>query len=353
MKPVRRNRKRVLITGIGGFIGGYLARRLVADGYRVFGLYQSELPAPAFVNEIHKASEGTATVCDLMDFEGLVWVMDEVQPNFIIHLAAKTEVEKSFYDPTGFSQTNYTGTVNLVEATRRLTYGEGGLELFVFSSTMETYGRVDKRLWTAFNEDTPQQPNAPYAVAKLACERYIEYAQATYGLPYCTLRQTNTYGRHDNDFFVVEQFITQMLKNPDEANFGYREPYRNFLYVDDLIDLYAKVLRNVDLVRNEVFCTGPPNAIQIEELADFIAAMLGWAGQINWGRKMPRPGEIYYLNSTHEKAHRILRWEPQVDLFTGLAKTINMWQRNYGMEVTQFDPEVFRDSPIWGIAPIR
>lgn len=316
-------KKRVFITGIGGFIGAYLAKRLMADGYEVHGLYQrdpGETPGIAsWVGDLLKFEGGSADL-------GLVEILEQVKPHFIVHLAAKTEVEKSFYDPTGFSQANYVGTVNLIEATRKLKYGEGGLELFVFSSTMETYGIVDKKLWTAFDEETPQQPNAPYAVAKLGCEHYLRYAQATYGLPYCMLRQTNTYGRHDNDFFVVEQFITQMLRNPDEANFGYREPYRNFLFVSDLIDLYAKLLRSVDLVRSEVFVTGPDNAIQIEMLANIIREKLQWKGQINWGRKLPRPGEIYYLNSTPEKAWRILRWKPVVDLSTGLNRTIQMWR---------------------------
>lgn len=317
-------KKRVFITGIGGFIGSYLAKRLMADGYEVHGLYQSQLA---------HGSEHIGVmnhVGDLLDFDRMVKILVEVNPHFIVHLAAMTEVEKSFYDPTGFSQVNYVGTVNLIEASRPLL--KDNLELFVFSSTMETYGVVDKKLWTAFDEDTPQQPNAPYAVAKLGCEYYLRYAQESYGLPFCILRQTNTYGRHDNDFFVVEQFITQMLQNPTEANFGYREPYRNFLYIDDLIDLYAMVLRNVHLAQNEVFCTGPDNAIQIEALAELIQDKLNWQGTINWGRKMARPGEIYYLNSTPDKAYRVLRWRPQVDLTTGLEKTILMWEAKRARE---------------------
>ncbi|KKK62134.1 hypothetical protein LCGC14_3007350, partial [marine sediment metagenome] len=87
-----------------------------------------------------------------------------------------------------------------------------------------------------------------------------------------------------------------------------------------------------DLVRNETFVTGPDNAIQIEVLAEMIQDKLNWQGVINWGRKLPRPGEIYYLNSTPEKAWRILRWEPLVDLDTGLDKTIAMWQEKFSAE---------------------
>ena len=58
---------------------------------------------------------------------------------------------------------------------------------------------------------TPPNPNAPYAVAKYGCEKYLEYAHRSYGLPFTAIRQTNAYGRKDNNFFVTEQIIYQML----------------------------------------------------------------------------------------------------------------------------------------------
>lgn len=311
-------KKKIFITGINGFIGKYLASRL-SDDYELTGLVQEK--------ELENEEIGLYAG-DLRDFSRIKEILHKVQPNFIIHLAARTEVEKSFYDPSDFSGVNYVGTVNMIEAAKDLE----NLELFVFSSTMETYGAVPKDQWHPFTEETKQEPNAPYAVAKLACEYYLKYAQRAYNFPFAALRQTNSYGRHDNDFFVVEQFITQMLKNPHEANFGYREPYRNFLYIDDLIDLYVKLLKNVDLVKGEFFVTGPNNAIQIEELADMIAKKLNWAGEIKWGTKPERKGEIYYLNSNPEKAKRILNWQPKVSLSEGLDKTIAIWKNNLNLQ---------------------
>jgi len=292
--------KTILMTGSTGFIGKYLTERFVKEGFEVIGLKN-----------------------DLRDFEKIGEELKEVNPNFIIHLAARTEVEKSFYDPVEFQTINYDGTVNMIEKAKDLP----NLELFVFASTMETYGAMPKDKWQPFDENTPQYPNAPYAVAKIGCEYYLKYAQRAYNFPFCALRQTNTYGRWDNDFFVVEQIITQMLKNSDEISLGYREPYRNFLYIEDLVDLYVKVLKNVDLAKGEFFCTGPANAIQIEELANIIAKKLDWHGKINWGTKPKRVGEIYYLNSTPEKAQRILNWYPKTTLDEGLDKTIEIWKK--------------------------
>lgn len=316
--------KKVFITGAaGGFIGQAMLSKLLADGYEVYGLTQ------AMSEHLHP--NVFWSVGDLTDFEKIGEILQQVQPNFIIHLAARTEVEKSFYDPINFQTVNYDGTVNLIEKSKDLR----SLELFVFASTMETYGAVPKEDWQPFDEKTTQYPNAPYAVAKVGCEFYLQYAKRAYNFPFTILRQTNTYGRHDNDFFVVEQIITQMLKNKDEANLGYREPYRNFLFIDDLIELYSLVLKNVDLAKGEVFCTGPDNAIQISQLAQIIADKLNWQGKINWGTKPKRVGEIYYLNSTPAKAKRILGWEPKVSLDQGLDQTIKVWKEKYASEATE------------------
>lgn len=300
--------KKVLITGLSGFIGGYLQNRLESK-YQIFDLG-----------------------CDLLDKQSIELRLREVDPHFIIHLAARTEVEKSFYEQTSFSEVNYVGTVNLIESARHLK----NLKLFVFSSTMETYGWQpesdlirDSKEFTlpVFNEETPQNPNAPYAVAKVGCELYLKYAERAYDFPFTAFRQTNTYGRKDNDFFVVEQIITQMLKNPNEINLGYGEPYRNFLWIDDLIDLYETVLDQPQNARGEIFCTGPDNALSIVSLVDKIAKKLNWNGKVNWNTKPIRHGEIYVLNSTHAKAKRILGWEPKVDLDTGLERTIGFWKK--------------------------
>ena len=298
----------ILITGLSGFIGSNLQKKF-ENKYNVYDLD-----------------------CDLLDKESIDSRLAEINPDYIIHLAARTEVEKSFYEQTSFSEVNYVGTVNIIESARTLK----NLKLFVFSSTMETYGwqpesdlvRDGHALDSIpiFNEETIQNPNAPYAVAKVGGELYLNYVGRADNFPFCILRQTNTYGRSDNDFFVVEQVITQMLNNPNEINIGYKTPYRNFLWIDDLLNLYETILEKHEIANGEVFCTGPANALSIEELVNKISSKLNWTGTINWDTKPVRIGEIYILNSSNRKATRLLGWEPTVDLDTGLDRTIKIWK---------------------------
>ena len=303
---------KIFMTGSSGFIGQHLSERLCG-------------------NELHFLA------CDLRDHLSVVSQVRLINPDIIIHLAARTEVEQSFYEQNVFSDVNYVGTVNLIEAAKHVP----NLKNFIFASTMEVYGwqpisdiikdsKEDPKNIPAFDETTLPNPNAPYAVAKYACEKYLEYAHRSYGLPFTAIRQTNSYGRKDNNFFVTEQIIYQMLTNSKEINLGYAEPYRNFIFIDDLLDAWVAIVENSDKCNNSIFCLGPNAPIKIRHFAEKIADKLNWTGRINWDTKPKRPGEIYLLNSTNNKITSALGWEPKIDLNTGLDLTIDIWKKNLG-----------------------
>jgi nucleoside-diphosphate-sugar epimerase len=301
---------KIFITGSSGFIGSHLVPKIAAQ-HQVATLQS-----------------------DLLDFKSVDQELQDFQPDIVIHLAAKTEVERSFYEQTDFSQVNYVGSVNLIESAKKIS----SLKNFVFASTMEVYGwqpisdEIKKQGHTnqhiVFDEHTIPYPNAPYAVAKYAVEKYLEYVNRSQQFPYVCVRQTNSYGRQNTDFFVVEQIISQMLHNPRECNLGYGTPYRNFIWIDDLIDAWMEIINRPDLGQQHLtFTIGPDNVIQIQHLAATIAKKLNWTGSINWDKKPRRPGEIYWLNSDHQTLTKHTLWKPRMDLDKGLDKTIEIWQR--------------------------
>lgn len=300
---------RILMTGSSGFIGKSLTPILEKD---------HEL--------LHLKS-------DLLDFTAVTDEVLSVSPDILVHLAARTEVEKSFYEQVSFSQVNYVGTVNLIQAASRIK----NLKNFVFASTMEVYGWQpisdevkEKGVPSnpiAFNEHTVPNPNAPYAVAKLGCEKYLEYAHRSLGFPFTAIRQTNSYGRKDNDFFVTEQIISQMIKNPNKIYLGYSEPYRNFIFIDDLINLWNEIINNPYKVNSgHIVTIGPNNPIRISDYANKIAKKLSWSGDIVWNSRPKRPGEIYWLNSDHDLITHLTGWKPVVSIERGLDLTIEMWR---------------------------
>ena len=219
---------KIFLTGSDGFIGQHITEVLEK------------------VHTIHHMQ------ANLLEHDKVRQELQNADPDLIIHLAARTEVQESFVEQITFSEINYVGTVNLIESASELK----NLKNFIFASTMETYGwqpisdevkenKVPKQV-VLFDENTPTNPNCPYAVAKLACEYYLKYARRSSGLPYTIIRQTNAYGRKDNNYFVTEQIISQMLTNQREINLGYGEPYRNFLYIEDMIDMWESVVKDFD-----------------------------------------------------------------------------------------------------------
>jgi nucleoside-diphosphate-sugar epimerase len=208
---------KIFLTGSNGFIGSHLIPFLKKNNHEIYSLKS-----------------------DLLDFESVTSEVLSISPDIIVHLGARTEVEKSFYEQISFSQINYVGSINLIEAANKLK----NFKNFVFASTMEVYGwqpisdeikynNIPKK-FIAFDENTEPHPNAPYAVAKYGVEKYLEYMHRSFNFPFTAIRQTNSYGRKDNNFFVTEQIISQMIKNDKEISLGYAEPYRNFIYIDDL-----------------------------------------------------------------------------------------------------------------------
>lgn len=301
---------KIFVTGASGFIGSHLMPILSQD------------------HEVY------AMTSDLTNHSAVAEELAAFDPHVVVHLAARTEVEKSFYEQVSFSDVNYVSSINLIEAASRCR----NLKNFVFASTMEVYGwqpisdDVVRHGYpdysVAFDEHTQPAPNAPYAVAKYAVEKYLEYMHRSQAFPFTAIRQTNAYGRQDNDFFVTEQIITQMLKNPEHIDLGYAEPFRNFIFITDLIAAWTAVINNPDQCNSGLIMTiGPDQPIKIKDYVALIGAKLGWQGQVNWNTKPKRPGEIYWLNSNSALIERVLDWHPRVNLDSGIEQTIQIWQQ--------------------------
>jgi nucleoside-diphosphate-sugar epimerase len=302
--------KKLLITGSSGFIGKHM-----------LPILQCKFDIHCLKSDLRNHSAVTHELCSF-------------EPDLVIHLAARTEVEQSFYEQIEFSEINYVGTVNLIESMLQCSK----IPKLIFASTMEVYGwqpvsdlvkngQAPDTIPVFDPDTTIPNPNAPYAVAKYGCEKYIEYAHRSYGLQYVIVRQTNAYGRSDNNFFVTEQIITQMLDNPNECNLGYQGPYRNFIYITDLLAAWEIMIDQFDHIANNIFTMGPNNAISIEDYVKLIAKNLNWKGRVNWNTKPCRPGEIWVLNSSEEKLTKFTGWKPVVSMEQGLDKTIDIWKK--------------------------
>ncbi len=302
---------KILLTGTTGFIGSHILPALADHETYSLERYMTTRFAQGFRRNVR------TMFADLRDVHAVRGTVREIKPDVVIHLASISPVAYSYEHPQEVIEASLNATVNLAEAClREIPH----FRQFLFASTSETYGNgpVPK------TEETPQYPNSPYAVGKLAAEKYLLYMRDAYGFPVTVLRPFNTYGRKRDTHFVVEKIVVQMLST-NQVSLGDPNPVRDLLYVDDHVSAYLTCLMNERTI-GEVynFCTG--RGVRIEELVQKVGEVTGFQGEVVWNTIPKRPLDIDVLIGSFAKVQRELGWAPRVTLDEGLARTVKYWR---------------------------
>ena len=309
----------MLITGATGFIGSHIVPSLIEQGYEVYSL--ERYVTGRYV--LGQRRDIKTVFGDIKDYFAIKRILREVQPDSVIHLAAVSPVAYSYDHPHEVIETNFLGTVNLTESCLREV---PHFKHFLFASTSETYGNGPNPK----TEETPQNPNSPYAVSKVACEKYLLYMHDAFDFPMTIFRNFNTYGRKNNTHFVVERTIVQMLRGKT-VRLGDPTPVRDFEHVDDHVNSYLTCLDNPK-ARGEIFnfCTG--RGVSIKQLVNLISELTDFKGEVIWGTIPARPLDIEELVGSYSKAKQVLGWSPKFTLEEGLKLTINFWRSKLSKE---------------------
>ncbi len=307
---------RVLVTGATGFIGNELVEKLVPQGHEVYAL--ERYVTGRYV--LGARNDCMRVFGDLRDHFTVRRLIKEIQPEMVFHLAAISAVSYSYDHPQEVIETNLLGTINLAEACLREV---PNFRHLLFASTSETYGNGPNPK----TEETPQHPNSPYSVSKLAAEKYLFYMKDAYDLPVTVLRPFNTYGRKNNSHFVVERIIVQMLQG-NTIRLGDPHPVRDLLYVDDHVNAYLRCMGEMRAL-GETFAFGTGAAVSVRDLVDKLKKITGFEGTVLWNTIPKRPLDIDTLIGSYGKAQRLLGWSPQVSLEEGLGRTVGHWKNRF------------------------
>lgn len=304
----------VLITGATGFIGSELAKHLLADGYKVYGLVRDDSFSTNLIEGIIPLKG------DLTDRNSLDKVIAKGQPEIVIHTAAYTPVRFSFSDPFSYSRINYEGTVNLVQT---IVDSKIKIRQFIHGSSMEVYQPKEGLIL----ETDCLNGSTPYGISKMAADFYAQMARLGYDLPVTILRASNTFGRPIQNLppeaggYLVEKTILQLL-NPKTtiAEFdGHPWNKRTWLYAPDHVSGYLTVFNN-DKAIGQIFNISQNNCTSVGDVVKVIADITGYDGTIKWGVK-PRPYDPLKLCSDGNKLMK-LGWKAKYNLDEGLKKTI-------------------------------
>lgn len=305
---------RVLVTGATGFIGFHLARKLVERGFRVYGLVR-------FASQPSRLPDGvTPVIGDLTDYHSIAKNVQYVRPEAVFHLGALTPVSESYHQPVAYALTNYIGTIHLLEALRK--HVRESTRLIVVAGTTEMYNSPD------IGDGSRFQPESPYAVSKVAGVLYSMYMYRAYRLPVVVAVPTNTYGRaHLNQrHYFIEKLIVNMLKGADEIELGDPNVVRDWMFREDHIDAYLKILENMDgEIYGEKFYFGTGIGKTTREVFNLVRRLTNWNGEAKWGTYI-RPNESEIMTVNPKKAIEVLGWEPKYTLEEGLRQAIKEWR---------------------------
>jgi nucleoside-diphosphate-sugar epimerase len=317
----------VLLTGISGFIGSELGRRLVEKGYTVHGLIRHS--SGRMLDNIKDYMDKVHLIHgDLREYHSVRLAIRESDPEFIVHVGAITPVRLSFDDPFSNIEVNLQGTANLIHAALSLT---PRLKRFALASTMEVYGWQDRQ--EPFTEDLPLHPASPYAVSKAAADMYIRMIGNVSQLNYTVLRPCNSYGRKNEAGFIVEYLISSMLKK-EKVYIGAPKSIRDLMHVDDHVAAYLQVMEDDD-ANQQTFNVGPGHGTTMRALADMVAELTEYKDRIveSYPPDYPtRPAfaDPPYLVLDPSRIEAEIGWKATVTLQQGLGRTVEYWRKRLG-----------------------
>lgn len=308
------NLNKVLTTGATGFIGSNLTRRLIQEGFEV-GIIKRE---KSDVWRIRDLLDKIVTYdVDLRDTYGVSKAVSHFRPDFTFHLAAE------IYKPQEISlmvDTNVLGTINLLEASKDST-----AKLFVNTSSCFVYKESKDKL----KENADLTPLNFYALTKIQAEQACSFYAERYKLKTITLRLFPPYGPADHERRLIPYVIKNLLKGErPKLTTGWQR--WDFIYVDDIVDVYLKLLSIPDFPqKHEIFNIGTENAVSVREVVSRIKEIIGTELEPDWGAIPHRKDEVWFICADISKAKTVLRWQPKVQILEeGLELTVK-WYENF------------------------
>src|SRR5271156_4007929 len=309
-----------LVTGAAGFIGSSLVRALLGRGDQVRGVDNFSTGRRENLTEVLNRAEFDFREADILDLDAMHKACEGV--DYVLHQAAIPSVPKSVLDPLGSNRANVDGTVNVLVAAR-----DAKVKRVVYAASSSAYG--DTPTLPKREEMTPD-PISPYAVAKLASERYMISFYRCYGLETAALRYFNIFGPWQDPSSpysgVLAKFITQMLAGKPPTIFGDGEQSRDFTYIDNAVEanlLACKV--PAQQVAGKVFNVATGRRVTLNETFKLLQQLTSFSASPIY--EAERGGDIKHSLADISEAEKHLGYKPKVNFEEGLRRTVE-WYRS-------------------------
>ncbi len=325
---------KILITGGAGFIGSHVVRLFLNkySGYEIYNLdaltYAGNLEN---LKDVENSPNYNFLKADINNLEEVENLFKKHQFDSVIHLAAESHVDRSITDPLAFVKTNVIGTMNLLNAAKKIWNGNFENKLFYHISTDEVYGTLGET--GLFTEETSYAPNSPYSASKASSDHFVRAYGETYGLPYIISNCSNNYGPNQFPEKLIPLFINNIIEQKPLPVYGDGKYTRDWLYVIDHASAIDLAFHKGEI--KETYNIGGFNEWQNIELIQLLCKIMDKklgrsqgesAKLITFVKDRPGHDKRYAIDAT--KINKALGWKPSVNFEEGLELTVDWYLDN-------------------------
>lgn len=298
---------RALIFGAGGFVGSYLCKEFLNNGYKVSGTDKEEGSALPSEVDFYRT--------DLMQESEVENLISRVKPDIIVNLAAISSVGASWNMPQTTMAINVIGALNIMEAARKSE--QKPRILFVGSS--EEYVISENPL----DENTQLNANNPYGISKVTQEQFAKLYREQYGLKIYCVRPFNHTGIGQRDSFVLPSFCKQVAEidksgKNGKIQVGNLKVKRDFSHVKDVVRAYRMIVESDNC--NQIYNVGSGNAYSLEDMLTYIIGLSNQKIEIEIDQNRIRPTDQPVICCDRSLIEKELGWEPQYDVYDALKE---------------------------------
>jgi UDP-glucuronate 4-epimerase len=316
----------ILVTGVAGFIGFHVARRLLDAGEAVVGIdnfdpyYDPSLKA-ARATELQRHAGFSLVRIDIRDAEAVAALFKRTAPRRVVHLAAQAGVRYSLENPLVYERTNVGGHLSVLDACRSLR----GFDHLVYASSSSVYG--ERSIAKPFREDDPvDAPVSLYAATKRAAELLsISYAH-THAIPQTGLRLFTAYGPWGRPDMAYFRFVRRILSGDPIEVYGKGEMVRDFTYVSDIVDAIQGILERPPVeTGHRLLNVGSSHPTTLHTMIEILEAAVGKPAEKIY---LPRPpGDVFGTYADISSISTLIGFRPRVSLADGLRRFV-IWYRD-------------------------
>lgn len=318
---------KILVTGTAGFIGFHLARRLLNEGDEVCGVdnfndYYSVELKEARNAILEKYEKFQVRRINLADKPALKAVFDDFKPDVVVNLAAQAGVRYSIEHPEVYMESNMVGFLNILECCRH----QEPQPKLLYASSSSVYGGIKGM---PFSEDMcVDTPISLYAASKKSNELMAHCYSHLYGLQTLGFRFFTVYGPWGRPDMAAWLFADAMRAGKPIKVFNYGNMYRDFTYVDDIVDGLVRCVRSNTLPKCDVFNIGNHRSERLLDMIEIIANALGFSGldDIKMDMLPMQAGDIPASYASVAKLNKAVGYEPTTPISIGMPKFIEWYK---------------------------